>query len=97
MSSDFEIRNLEELDTSAANLAQYNQQLYSCANSLEHIISKINANWENDKGTDCQSAVDALTKIVSRINDEIGPILKKYIDTLNVIVTETQLTQSKSL
>ena len=94
---EFAIINQDELKNSAEKLSSYNQSLYNSANNLESIINQINANWENAKGEDCQSAIDVLTKIVANIHDEIVPILRKYVDTLYQIITETETTQSKTL
>lgn len=95
--SNYEISNLDQLENSAANLAKNDQQIANCTRSLEYIIKAVQQNWENESGEDIQSILLNLNNNISTLRDEIEPIIRKYIETLNQIVAETRLNQSKNI
>lgn len=96
-SSDYKIENLENLETSSANLAKYNQQITDNVNSLNYILKSIRENWENEAGEDIQSILLNLNDNISTLKNEIQPIIAKYVDTINQIVTETRINQNRDL
>jgi len=95
--SSYELSNLDQLESSAANLARYEQQIANNVKSLGFIINSVKQNWENEAGEDIQSILLNLNANISTLGDEIQPVIRKYVEAINQIVTETRLNQSRNI
>lgn len=93
----YEIKNVDELEQSAADLANSNQKVSSDAASLVYIIKEIKANWQNEAGTDLASIISELERCTNKLQQAINPTLAKYIETMNSLVIESRTTQNQSM
>lgn len=90
------IRDVNALEQSATTLSGINQKVSENAQSITSILNAIEANWQNEMGTDKQTAVQELKKCVNKIESAICPTVTKYVDTMNTLVAETRRIQSQS-
>lgn len=92
----YEIRNVDELENSAANLATYNQKITNNASSIKWVLGQIQENWENEAAADLASIIEGLTECINNLNNTISPTIAKYVTTMNTLVAETRRNQSQS-
>lgn len=95
--STYDIANIDALENSASNLANYNQQLTNDIKSLRYVIKAVNENWQNEAGNDIQSIMANLNTGMQTLCDNIQPVIGKYVETLNQMVAETKINQGRSL
>lgn len=93
--SNYIIKSLPELEKSAAELANYNQKLTNNISSLKYIINQIQTNWENSDGRDIESIMKNLNTLMNTMSENIQPVIAKYVETLNNMVAETKIIQSR--
>lgn len=94
--TNYDIANIEALQNSTSNLANYNQQLTNDIESLRYIIKAIRQNWQNEAGADLESITNNLDNGIKTLADGIQPIIRKYVETLNQIIAETNANQGRS-
>ena len=94
---EYNIIDLDRLEESANTLSSINDKISENADSIQSIINQIQANWQNDKGTDCESAITELTNCVNKIKNAINPTVSQYVRTINTLATETRTNQAKSI
>lgn len=93
----YEIKDIDRLESSAADLASSNQKISSDAASLTQILNEIRQSWENESGTDLQSILTELDGCIKKIQTAINPVVGKYVETMNTLVAESRTTQNKTL
>ncbi len=95
--SDFVINDLNGLESSANELARYQQSLGNDSASLANAIQVVRANWENEEGADLESILRTLSETTRAIDEELVPTIGKYVSTLNEIVLSTRNNQNTTL
>ena len=95
--STYNIANVDALEHSSSNLANYNQQLTNYIKSLEYIIKSVRDNWQNESGNDLESIMSNLNTGIRTLSESIQPVIGKYVETLNQMVVETRANQGRSL
>ncbi len=93
----YDIRSIDELESSTATLASSNQKVTNDAQSLAYILEQIKTNWQNEAGTDLASIITELEKCINSLQNAINPTVSKYIETMNTLVAESRSTQSRSV
>ncbi len=93
----YEIKDIDGLESSTADLASSNQKIASDAASLTQILNEIRQSWENESGTDLQSILTELDDCIKKIQTAINPVVGKYVETMNTLVAESRTTQNKTL
>lgn len=93
----YEIRDINQLETSTQELANSNQKVSADVASLEYIINEIKQNWQNEAGTDIASILKELESCIGKLRNAINPTVGKYVDTMNTLVAESRATQNKSM
>ena len=93
----YEIRDINQLESSTQELANSNQKVSADVTSLEYILNQIKENWQNDAGTDIMSIVTELESCISKLKVAINPTVSKYVDTMNSLVAESRATQNQSM
>lgn len=97
MQNDYIIRSLNSLETTASSLDSNNNVLINDINSLKYICRTIRENWENDQGQDLASILSTLDNTIGTLENELVPIIKKYVEVVNTVVAESRKNQSTSL
>lgn len=97
MNGNYDINDLNRLEESASNLAKYNQSLTNDASSLNYIMKTINENWQNEAGADLLSVMESLKNALGTMEDDIQPMITKYVAIINEIVVETKQNQSGTI
>lgn len=97
MNDTFEIRSIGSLESSAANLAKYNQSLINDTNSLEYILNAVQTNWQNEAGADLQSYIKELRECINILNNSISPTLKEFSSTMTTLASSAKANQSKTI
>ncbi len=95
--SNYEIKNLSQLETSSSNLANYEQRIANNSSSLKYILTAVENSWQNEAGADIQSILASLRNSIKILEEEIQPVISEYATILNQIVTDTRMNQSQSL
>lgn len=93
----YEIKNVDQLETSVADLASSNQKIISDAASLAYIIKAIKENWENESGKDLDSILTELASCTDKLQNTINPVVDKYVQTITTLVAESKRIQGQSL
>lgn len=93
----YDIRSVDQLETSTASLATINQKVSNDIASLNYILNEIKSNWQNEEGADITSAVAELEKCISKVQSAINPTVGRYVDTMNSLVANSRSTQSKTM
>lgn len=93
--NNYEIANINLLESSAANLSIYNRKLTDYAENLKSILNSIRQNWENENGQDIQSITKSIDESIKALTGSIQPVITNYVKTLNLIVSETRATQNR--
>lgn len=97
MQNDYIIRSLNSLETTASSLDSNNNVLINDINSLKYICRTIRENWENDQGQDLASILSTLDNTIGTLENELVPVIKKYVEVVNTVVAESRKNQSTSL
>lgn len=93
----YDIKSIDNLESSAATLASTNQKVSTDVVSLTYILNQIKANWQNEAGADLASIIKELEDCINRIQSAINPTVGKYVDTMNNLVAESRSTQSRTM
>lgn len=93
----YEIRNLDELETSASDLLRVNESIKKNVDSMQYIIGQIRLNWENESGEDLAFILQELEECANKLEGAIVPTVDRYVTTMNTLVQESRSTQSNTL
>lgn len=93
----YEIEDFDQLESSAADLANSNQKILGDASSLTYIIKQIRANWQNETGKDINSALTELEACTDKIQNAINPVVGKYVETMNTLVAESRRIEGQTV
>lgn len=93
----YDIRNIDELESSTATLASTNQKVSNDIASLAFILNEIRTNWQNEAGADLASIIKELEDCINKVQTAINPTVGKYVTTMNNLVAESRSTQSRTM
>ncbi len=93
----YDIKSIDNLESSTSNLATINQKVSSDVASLAYILNSIKINWQNETGADLASIITELEGCINRLQNAITPTVGKYVDTMNNLVAESRSTQSRTM
>ncbi len=89
------IANYNEMVESVDNISTYNQQLANEMESIIYIINQIDTHWISE-GEDKRSEIENLRALESKFSNEILPVLKQFVVTMNLYIQESLETSNAS-
>ncbi len=93
----YNIKDLNQLESSTSTLATINQKAAESTSSIKYIITMIRNSWQNAEGSDLESAIKELDTIIYDMENAIGPTIDKYVNTMNKLIAETRNIQNRPL
>lgn len=93
----YDIKSIDELESSTATLASINQKVSSDAASLAYVLNEIKTNWQNEAGADLASIISELEGCINKLQSAINPTVGKYVDVMNGLVANSRATQSRTM